>query len=798
MIVKRLTARWLGQWGVMTALAVCCSAGLALAAGDQPQPTKPAAIPSWRVLDQVPEEVWTLPGLMRPDRFMPLEIDVDALQAELRAAPLWTGTNTPADPAAERGGPIEPPGVVINLPDPDGRPRQFRMLETQTMHPDLAAGFPGIRTYSGFNIDDPAEEAAISITDQGLQAQVRSPESLWLIDPLSVGDRLRHASYWSDDSGSPGVAACATTGEPVPVIGPGGDVAQRGGDVGTFASTGPQLITFRIGVATTGEYTARFGGTVSSSLSQVVATLNRVNQIWRAELAIQFQLLANNDTLIFTDANTDPYTNSVNADMLDENQAVFNASIGGTNYDVGHVFGTAGGGVAGLGTGCQFSTKARGVSSNSFSTFTAAQTFAHELGHQFNAPHTFNSIEANTCGPQRSNSGAFEPGSGSTIMSYGGFCGADNLGARADYFHATSFDFILSFLASRTTCGIRASTGNSAPSVRADRDYTIPAGVAFELRATTASDPDGDPITLTWEQRDNGGSTGFALAAGDPGRGPIIRSRFGTSATTRTIPPLSNILNNTSVLGEILPTTNRNLNFRVTARDGRGGVNDDDIRLLARVMPSIFRITSPNSFATFSREMTVTWDTGGTTGTPFGLTSVDILLSTDGGNTFPITLARSVPNSGSATVRLPERTSNTARIRINPVGNIFFDINDANFALTTSTCLTDYNRDGTRNLEDLSDYITDFFANPPIPGGLQPLAPTFADTVVGYGTPCGEIANEAALPYDIEEYRRSGYRVAFSADLSNACPLDFTQTFPNLDHLSDFITAFYATDNSCQ
>jgi hypothetical protein len=105
-------------------------------------------------------------------------------------------------------------------------------------------------------------------------------------------------------------------------------------------------------------------------------------------------------------------------------------------------------------------------------------------------------------------------------------------------------------------------------------------------------------------------------------------------------------------------------------------------------------------------------------------------------------------------------------------------------------CDGDYNRDGFANLDDLGDFITDFYITPAVPGGFQPAAPQYADRALGPNTGCPN-APDAPAPYDIDAYRESGYRVGFSLDGSNACPLDPAQNFPNLDNLVDFITAFY-------
>jgi serralysin len=111
-------------------------------------------------------------------------------------------------------------------------------------------------------------------------------------------------------------------------------------------------------------------------------------------------------------------------------------------------------------------------------------------------------------------------------------------------------------------------------------------------------------------------------------------------------------------------------------------------------------------------------------------------------------------------------------------------------AIVSVYCLQDYNADQVINLEDLSDFVTDFYAVPTIPGGLQPSALTFPDRPVGYGIPCPAAA-DASSPFAVDAHRSFGYRVGFSSDGSNDCPVDAFSPFPNLDNLSDYVTAYY-------
>jgi hypothetical protein len=108
-------------------------------------------------------------------------------------------------------------------------------------------------------------------------------------------------------------------------------------------------------------------------------------------------------------------------------------------------------------------------------------------------------------------------------------------------------------------------------------------------------------------------------------------------------------------------------------------------------------------------------------------------------------------------------------------------------------CPANYNGDAWLNLDDLGDFISDFFIDPAIPGGAQPAAPSFAGVSLGFGRPCPE-APDAPAPYAPDAYRLAGYRVGFSPDGTNHCPQAQEQPFPNLDALADFITAFYRAE----
>jgi hypothetical protein len=72
----------------------------------------------------------------------------------------------------------------------------------------------------------------------------------------------------------------------------------------------------------------------------------------------------------------------------------------------------------------------------------------------------------------------------------------------------------------------------------------------------------------------------------------------------------------------------------------------------------------------------------GTAAAPVSANAVRITFSTDGGLTFPHVLAAHTPNDGAETVRLPRVRTDKGRIRIEAVGNVFFDLNDADLSVT--------------------------------------------------------------------------------------------------------------------
>ncbi|WP_442506608.1 reprolysin-like metallopeptidase [Novipirellula sp. SH528] len=459
--------------------------------------------------------------------------------------------------------------------------------------------------------------------------------------------------------------------------------------IGNNIGVGTQLNHYRLAIAATAEYTAYFGGQ-TGALAQVQSFVADINAVFEKEFAVHLDLVSGTNTL-FTNAATDGYTNGDQSVMINENTPILNSVLGNAAYDIGHVLGTAssaGGGLAQLGSVNDTTGKGRGASVSQAPVGQGwFNVVIHELAHQFGAAHTFNANAFASAIGNRTASNAYEPASGSTLMSYAGISGADNLQSSSDpYFHAASFEQVQEFIAGAGTPNSTSPISNATPAVNGGSNYTIPAQTPFALTAVGSDTNAGDTLTYTWEQLDLGAAMSLPLT--DNGSSPLFRAFEPTTTATRVFPRLEDLVNNvnTAAIGEKLPTTTRSLNFRTTVRDGQNGVNSDDVLLNVVDTGTPFAVTSPNTATNWTggTSQTIAWNVAGTTGNGINTADVGIDLSLDGGLTYPFVLAASTPNDGTETLTVPNFNASEARVRVRGIGNVFFDISDANFTITAN------------------------------------------------------------------------------------------------------------------
>jgi hypothetical protein len=495
---------------------------------------------------------------------------------------------------------------------------------------ELAAKYPEIKTYTAIGMENPSHVAKLDVGPMGFNAMVLSNDGRYFIDPVFVNNKSAYISYFRKD-----LPTWANTFNCNVIADEQFELENKNRLEAYLARNNSAVVTYRVyrlALACTFEYakasTSLAAPTKAQVLAKMVTSMNRVNGVYETDVAVHMNLVAKNDTLVFI-SGTDPYTNSNGSTMLSENQSTVNSRIGSANYDIGHVFSTGGGGIASLGSVCVANRKAQGVTGSPSPVGDAFDIdyVAHEMGHQFAGNHTFNSV-ASSCNGNRSSSTSFEPGSGTTVMAYAGICGNDDIASNSDpYFHAGSLDEINAFIATTANaCAAKTVTTNNQPIVNAGPDYVIPISTPFQLSGT-ASDPDsGDVLSYSWEQMDLGpqGSPNSAT-----GNAPLFRFFPPKNTGKRMFPQLSNVLANSTTLGERLPSYARNMKFRLTARDNKpnaGATGKDEMNITVSASAGPFALTSSNTIDTFlvGSSETITWNVNNTNAAPVNCALVRI------------------------------------------------------------------------------------------------------------------------------------------------------------------------------
>ncbi|MCS3802161.1 hypothetical protein GGD38_007571 [Chitinophagaceae bacterium OAS944] len=598
--------------------------------------------------------------------------------------------------------------TIISLPNADGQIEQFEITEASNFEPALQAQFPEIRAFSGKGINDRYATLKLSVSPQGVQAMVfRTGKESEFIEPYSAD----HTIYTVFKKRSQALPWKCTTPEQILANNISSQLPPS-----NARSTGDAK-TLRLAQSVTAEYSNYFGATSASQVSLVLAavnaTLTRCNGVYEKDLALHLNLIAASTNVFYYNASTDPYSNAstgAGGAWNSELQNTLTSVIGAANYDIGHLFGASGGGgnAGCIGCICVDGSKGSGFTSPA-DGIPQGDNFdidyvVHEVGHQLGANHTFS----------MSNEGTgvnVEPGSGITIMGYAGITSQDLAPHSIEIFHAASIAQIQSNLSGKT-CPVTTviSSNNATPVVSAGSNYTIPISTPFALTGSATDANAGDVLTYCWEQNNNASSsqTGSAsVASATKASGPNWISFLPTTSPTRYFPKMSTILAGGLISGpltggdagantEALSSVSRTLNFRLTVRDNApysstapvtiGQTNFADMTVTVTNTSGPFSVTAPNTAVSWAgnSSQTVTWNVASTTASPVSCANVKISISTDGGATFS-TLVASTANDGSEAVTIPNTPTTTARIKVEAVGNIFFDISNTNFTITAGS-----------------------------------------------------------------------------------------------------------------
>jgi len=588
--------------------------------------------------------------------------------------------------------------IAISLPTLDGKVERFNVYSFPVIAKELANQYE-LGSYVGVGIDDPSKYLRFSLAPNDFQSMIIKDGVYQFIEPQNAAKTVYgvHAKT-VPTAGSQGFL-CSMDEDILSKK----EIAKLYNSKKSFAnnssdfskSSDKKYRTLRLALSVTGEYTTYFGGTQAGALVAMNATLTRVNGVFEKDMGLHMNMV-NYPALVYMDAATDPYSPA--AQMGNWNvqlQQTLTSVVGNENYDIGHLFGRSGGGGNAGCIGCICVNPATATSKAKGSGYTSpanaipqGDTFdidyvAHEMGHQLGANHTFShALEGSGVN--------MEPGSGSTIMGYAGITNADVQNNSDDYFHAVSILQVQNNLVTKT-CDVETPVTNNPPVISALNDLAIPKGTAFVLTGN-AIDPEGNPMTYTWEQFDNAAIPVTAII-GNTGVGPLFRSIAPSTSPTRYFPKLNTVLagNLSSAADwETVSTVARSTNFVFTARDNSPIVTqqqtNSSLQKVGVGNEGPFKVTSTTVYN--NAASAVTWNVVNTNAGIYNAQNVKIDYTADNGTSW-VVLSPSTPNDGAEAFTFSSlATGANIKIRVSAIGNVFYAIGNATVAASMSTCST--------------------------------------------------------------------------------------------------------------
>ncbi|MGY3962101.1 reprolysin-like metallopeptidase [Aeromonas veronii] len=598
--------------------------------------------------------------------------------------------------------------TVITLPLPDGKMVQYELEAYSVLPPALAAKYPDIMTYKGHEVGTPSNTGRFDISPRGFNGMFMHAGEQIFVDIQRNGT---YAVYYKKDAHSmngKNIKEIIEKSELKKKLAYKTEAARN--EAGYSKA---ELTQYSIAFSTTGSYTRFFGGQ-AQALASLTTLTNRLNEVYERDLGVRFVLADGNDKIIFENPIDDPFVNGKYPKF--KNISTINAVVQREKlnsndlgyFDIGHVVTQSekDEGDAHLGSLCDeidsyasYRSNAATGNKNPVGDAFFIDFVAHEIGHQFGADHTYNANKG-----EREPLMAWEPGSGSSIMAYAGLMGDQNVQLNGEaYFHSKSIEQMLKHIHDReaqaldgkikvkgvpsalatifpSRCGTpyrKQNEDNHAPEITdVPAVHVIPKGVAFSLSGK-GNDVDGDTLTYTWEQVDLGDGTtsGDQLSSGRLTTGPLYRYAAPTTSPVRHFPSLATQLKGEAEKGDVWVNVPRTLNFRLVARDGKGGgaYGETSVEVVDTGAQTFKIVPASDQRILVGSPTTVNWQVAGTDRHPVNCQRVDISYSNDEGKSWQ-PLVNGVSNNGAHEVTIPANAGSAVRLKLACSDNIFYAI----------------------------------------------------------------------------------------------------------------------------
>ena len=602
---------------------------------------------------------------------------------------------------------------IVELPFSIGGHSSFKIEYRQMLSDEYLLKRPDVKTYKIVSTQNPLVAGNLMVTEYGIWSSIHSDQGMVTIYPNESG---RYTMETGKDQHGNGSDKCTHNSLDLELENYIKEHGVSDSRIENF-SNGEFRREFNLALVCTGEYYELNGNSDGIVLDKMAATMLGINTIFEKELAVRFFPI---DIEVFRDKDTDPFEPVDDGGRTDEASKGVKAAFPAGNYDIGHAFhrsetgdGWGSGGVARLKAVCRDTdqsgglVKAKGWSGSSNTDGNGFISLAsHEFAHMFGATHTFNGDggfdNGTTCADASSSTSAFEIGSGTTIMSYQGLCDPDqNLpsgGVADNYFHVHSLFQMISFINDEAfECATAIPLNNTPPTVTPNECggiIQIPKNTPFFLKGK-AEDEEGDNLLYCWEQYNEDGPGTPTLGqigsvAGNSATAPLFRSFPPSNESIRYFPTLSSLaeIGNSNPF-EVLANRERDLLFQLTVRDqhseGGGMATEElEVQVQSEGPLNLLNITT----ITAGESRMITWQTNGSDDL---CDKAKLLLSIDGGQTFPFVVATDLDYaSGSTDFAISDAFPGSLEGRLMLVCDdsecySFFDV--TNDIIITSNCL---------------------------------------------------------------------------------------------------------------
>ena len=595
--------------------------------------------------------------------------------------------------------------TYLDFPDARGYFVTFKIAKIFNMQIGLQKKYPSINTYIGEAINNPTKKLYFSISPHtGIYVMITANDQTFSYIIPTKTKNTYTVYRGSDIQRMPRSKMECTLIENQLLKERKNTFLNASANVAKKPKVEQTLKTFRLALGVTGAMSEEILNELNIPkstnpvekkaivLSWINEVLLKVNSIYNRDVGINFELIANNDTLIFLDPKTDQLSHLDVDESINHFPEILKTKIEQNDYDLGHLIHYGGGGIAALWSLCS-EEKGTAATGMQYAPDPYVGTLSHEIGHQLGAEHSFNNCES--LNENRHPASAVETGSGNTIMGYADLCESTNvIGGEQMFFHTKSIAEIRAVTTLLNNCGNTVNTENTLPKANAGPDQVIPKDTPFVLEGI-GSDDEQNSLTYTWSQMDTEFTT--APPQNNSPIGPMFRWLPPSPSPNRYFPNLQTV--NQGVLAntwEVLPSVKRILNFTFTVRDNDlrgGGIATDNKVITVTDEAGPFQITSQNKAADFwyiGTQQQIHWDVANTDKGAVNTPLVDILFSTDGGTHFSYELAKAVPNSGVYEFSVPQEIETIkGRIMVRGNNQLFFDINNVPLAIRKADFIID-------------------------------------------------------------------------------------------------------------